>query len=310
MRRALILSLFVSLYLHVAAHGETNVTDPRAQTTTETGSLSSKLARSQSSAMSPGQTFRDCGDCPEMVVVPAGQFVMGSPKTERGRDLDEGPQRKVTFAAPFAVGKYEVTFTEWDACVADGGCESRPDEGWGRGTRPVINLYWEDIAAEYLPWLSKKTGRPYRLLTEAEWEYVARGDSKGKTPLTKPYWWGLKAARDRANYGKDPCCGPFKDELDPWETSAPVGQFPANPFGLYDMHGNVWEWVQDCYKPTYAGSPRDGRAVNKDRCLAYVLRGGSFYVPGEHIRVANRLAFKHGLRLANLGFRVALTLAP
>ena len=125
-----------------------------------------------------GRVFRDCPACPEMVVVPAGEFMMGSPESEKGRGKDEGPQRKVTFAQPFAVGKFEVTFAQWDACVAEGGCTHKPgDETWGRGKRPVINVSWDD-ARQFVAWLAKKTGKPYRLLTEAEWEYAARGVTK------------------------------------------------------------------------------------------------------------------------------------
>jgi formylglycine-generating enzyme required for sulfatase activity len=168
---------------------------------------------------------------------------MGSPASEAGRDAAEGPQRPVTIARPFAVGKYEVTFAEWDACVAAGGCSHRPgDNRWGRGSRPVINVSWDDITLEYLPWLSRKTGKTYRLLTEAEWEYAARGATSASAP-SKAYWWGDRASHEYANYGKDQCCDGLKQGRDQWVNTAPVGQFPANPFGLHDMHGNVWEWV-------------------------------------------------------------------
>ena len=141
-------------------------------------------ARPRSGAPSP-RTFqaRDASSaivpaCPEMVVVPAGEFMMGSPESEKGRGKDEGPQHKVTFAQPFAVGKFEVTFAQWDACTAEGGCTHKPgDETWGRGQRPVINVSWDD-ARQFVAWLAKKTGKPYRLLTEAEWEYAARAQTK------------------------------------------------------------------------------------------------------------------------------------
>ena len=129
-------------------------------------------------APNPRRVFRDCPDCPEMVVLLAGSFTMGSPASEQGRLDNEGPQRKVTIARPFAVGRFEVTFSEWDACVD---CkEKSSDEGWGRGERPVINVSWNDIKSKYLPWLSRKTGKTYRLPTEAEWEYAARGGTTGR----------------------------------------------------------------------------------------------------------------------------------
>ena len=133
-----------------------------------------ELPPSTATSLKPGETFRDCGECPEMVVIPAGTFMMGSPDSEVGRSKDEGPQHKVTIARPFAVSRYEITFDQWDACVAAGGCKDRPeDQGWGRGKRPVTNVNW-DNAQNYAAWLSKKTGKRYRLLSEAEWEYAAR----------------------------------------------------------------------------------------------------------------------------------------
>ena len=147
----------------------------------------------------PKDAFRDCAACPEMVVVPAGEFIMGSPPSERGRNPDEGPQRKVTFAQPFAAGKYEVTFAQWDACVAEAGCTHKPgDNDWGRGKRPVINVSWND-AQQFVGWLAKKTGKPYRLLTEAEWEYAARGTTKA-TDRQSPFSTGPTINYSQANY--------------------------------------------------------------------------------------------------------------
>ena len=195
-----------------------------------------------------GRVFRDCADvCPEMVVVPAGSFTMGSPANEKDRSAEEGPQRKVTIAKPFAVGKFEVTFAEWDACVAAKACTKAEgkakDEGWGRGKRPVINVSWDDITNEYLPWLSKKTSKSYRLLTEAEWEYAARAGT------TTRYSFGDEFSNAKANNDKG--------------KTVDVGQYPANAFGLHDLHGNAWEWVQDCYRDTYAGAPTDGTAATE-----------------------------------------------
>ena len=214
----------------------------------------------------PGRVFRDCPECPEMVVVPAGSFMMGSPSHEAGRGDDEGPRHRVTIEKPFAVGKYEVTFAEWDACVADGGCGGhRPeDEGWGRGRRPVINVNWDDAKA-YVRWLNRKTGKQYRLPSEAEWEYAARAGT------TTRYNWGDDIGRNRANCNG---CGSRWDR----KQTAPVGSFRANVFGLHDVHGNVWEWVEDCLNYNYAGAPADGSPWTDGDCtLAAVLRGGSWF---------------------------------
>jgi formylglycine-generating enzyme required for sulfatase activity len=235
-----------------------------------------------------GATFRDCPDCPEMVAVPAGEFLMGS--NDGGGA--EKPLHKVSIAKPFAVGKFEVTFAEWDACVAAGGCRNSPaDQGWGRERQPVVNVSWDDITKDYLPWLSKVSGKTYRLLTEAEWEYAARAG------LHATYAWGNDLGQNRANCKG---CGSQWDGKVP----APVGSFQANAFGLHDMHGNVWEWVQDCYKNSYAGAPQDGQAVDGASCPR-VRRGGSWDSTANDLRVAGRLGNSVGSRWNNLGFRVA-----
>ena len=245
-----------------------------------------------------GETFRDCPECPEMVVVPAGSFTMGSPPSEEDRFDNEGPVRRVTFAEPFAVGVYEVTFAEWDACVSGGGCGGyRPDdEGWGRGNRPVINVSWKDARA-YVAWLSEKTGEEYRLLSESEWEYAARAGT------TTRYSWGDRVGSNRANCGRN-YCG------DSWEYTAPVGSFAANEWGLRDMHGNVGEWVEDCWNGSYAGAPSDGRAWVSGECGSRVLRGGAWYNYPWLLRSARRVGFDSGYRSNYLGVRVARTLAP
>ncbi len=184
----------------------------------------------------PGESFRDCAECPEMVVIPAGSFMMGSPANEPGRYNDEGPRHRVTIRREFALGRYEVTFAEWDTCVHAGGCRNRPrDNGWGRGNRPVINVSWDDAKA-YVRWLARKTGQDYRLPSEAEWEYAARAG------MPTAYCWGARASHEYANYGKDECCGGLSRGRDRWENTAPVGSFLANRFGLYDTSGNVREF--------------------------------------------------------------------
>ena len=187
----------------------------------------------------PGSRFRDCDDCPEMVVVPAGSYLMGSPRSEPGRHRDEGPLHRVRIAQPLAVGVYEVTFAEWDACVRDGGCDwYPPDQGWGRGRRPVIHVSWED-AQQYAAWLSGGTGERYRLLSEAEWEYVARAGT------TTPFHTGKTISTEVANYNGELTYGGGTSGVYRGQT-VPVGSFPANDFGLRDVHGNVSEWVDDC----------------------------------------------------------------
>jgi formylglycine-generating enzyme required for sulfatase activity len=259
--------------------------------------LAQVLTPERERALKPKDSFKQCEQCPEMVVMPSGSFTMGSPQSEKDRDGDESPQHQVTIAQPFAVGKFEVTFDEWDACVADGGCNRyRPlDQGWGRGTRPVINVSWND-AQEYVKWLSTHTGNPYRLLFEAEWEYVARAGSD------KAYTWGDEIGKENANCRG---CGSQWD----LKLTAPVGSFKANAFGLHDMHGNVWEWVQDCHKNNYNGTPTDGSAWTSGDCANRVLRGGAWYFDPQGLRSANRYWGPTGNRNPSLGFRVARTLA-
>ena len=239
-------------------------------------------------------TFRDCDECPDMVVVPAGRFRMGDLSGDG--ESDERPVHAVTITSPFAVGKYELTFAEWDACVAASGCTHRPDDkGWGRGTRPVINVSWNDVQ-EYVRWLSRETGKPYRLLSEAEWEYAARAGS------TTEYHWGDNIGTNKANCDG---CGSQWDV----ESTAPVGSFETNAFGLYDTAGNVWEWVEDCGHDSYGGAPADGSAWMSGNCDIRVWRGGSWDGPPRDIRSANRYMKVSGYRSDNDGgFRVARTL--
>ena len=239
----------------------------------------------------PGRVFRDCDGCPEMVVIPAGEFRMGSSAAEEGRSDNEGPQHRVTLRS-FALGVTEVTFDEWDACVRGGGCggNRRPDdEGWGRGARPVINVNWEDAQA-YVSWLSGATGAAYRLPSESEWEYAARAGT------TTPFHTGATISTDQANYHGN------------GETT-PVGTFAPNAFGLYDVLGNVSEWVEDCWHDSYRGAPNDGPAwaVGGD-CGRRVLRGGSWGDMPMDLRSAERSRLTSELRSRAVGYRVARTL--
>jgi len=233
-----------------------------------------------------GETFRDCPDCPEMVVVPAGSFMMGSPANETDRESNEDPQHRVTIARPFAVGKFEVTIAEWNVCVAEGGCR-RQVKGGAR--LPVIFVTWHD-AKEYVAWLSRKTGKSYRLPSEAEWEYAARAGT------TTPYAFGDTISKSQAQYSKD---GSFS-----------AGSFPANRFGLHDMHGNVSEWVEDAWHPNYLGAPDDGSVWPGGDTSARILRGGSWTDVPRHLRSAYRLRKEPDWLLINSGFRVARTLNP
>ena len=253
-------------------------------------------------ALNPGDVFRDCAGCPEMVVVPAGSFRMGCVLGQECRD-NELPVRDVTIPRPFAVSKYEVTFEEWDACAGGGGCGGyHPDDrGWGRGARPVIHVSWHDAQA-YVAWLSQRTGHEYRLLSEAEWEYVARAGT------STVRGWGDAIGSNRANCDNRHCG-------DEWEFTAPVGSFPANAFGVHDTLGNVMEWVEDC--PTsYAVAPPDGSAVGDCEDVRVirgplrVLRGGSWLSGPQNLRAAFRGSDTAGYRGGTDGFRVARTLAP
>jgi formylglycine-generating enzyme required for sulfatase activity len=243
-------------------------------------------------AVRPGTVFRECADCPEMVWLPKGEFQMG----ETPAVGVAGPVHTVKINYPLAAGRFEVTFAEWDACVAAGGCRHWPeDQGWGRGRRPVINVSWVD-AQEYTAWLSARTGKHYRLLSEAEWEYAARAGTQTR------YSWGNDVGHNRANcYG----CG---SRWDGRQTS-PVGSFEANAFGLYDMLGNASEWVEDCYHGSYRDAPADGSAWEQN-CPAdmrdkRVMRGGAWQYPSQLTRPAFRTAFSNGYYDLRIGFRVA-----
>ena len=250
-----------------------------------------------------GTRFRDCPECPELVVVPSGSFMMGAPPGESGRGGDEGPMHEVTIGYPIAVGVYEVMFGEWDACADGGGCGGyQPDdEGWGGGNHPVINVNWNNAKA-YVRWLSRKTGEEYRLLSEAEWEYVARAGTR------TPFHTGATISTERANYNGNHTYGSGRKGRYIRKT-VEVGSFPANRFGLHDVHGNVWEWVEDCYSDGYEGAPTDGSAWEWN-CGRRVLRGGSWYGGPGYLRSAYRNWSTTSLRDDDAGIRVARTLAP
>jgi formylglycine-generating enzyme required for sulfatase activity len=246
-------------------------------------------------ALKPLASFRECAkDCPEMIVIPAGRFMMGSPPTEKGRSDDES-QHEVTITKRFAASKYDVTFADWDACISVGGCPQASDVGEGRGTRPIINVTWDD-AQQYVAWFSKMTGQPYRLLTESEWEYAARAGT------VTAYYWGDEVGKGNAN------CDGCGSQWDARMTS-PAGSFAANQFGLYDMAGDVWQWVQDC-PHDYNGAPTDGSAWTSGNCSGHVVRGGNWFYGPRMIRSALRNWLPAEIRNGLLGFRVGRTLTP
>jgi formylglycine-generating enzyme required for sulfatase activity len=255
-------------------------------------------------AAEPGadQAFAECKKgCPVMVVVPACnppacKFEMGSPENEEGRYASEGPQHPVTIARPFAVSKFVVTFEEWDACVAAAACPQAAAP-WGRGKMPAINVSWED-AKQYVRWLSWLTGKEYRLLTEAEGEYSARAGT------TTRYFWGDDIGKGNAN------CDGCGSEWDRKQT-APVDSFRPNAFGLFNMQGNVFQWVEDVWHHNYYGAPVDGSAwFEGGDSSRRVLRGGNWRYLPQALRAASRSADRPRLRIFSVGFRVARTLTP
>ena len=279
-------------------------------------------------AQGPGMTLQDCPECPEMVVVPSGRFQMGSPSSDKGRLDDEGPVHEVTIARPFAVGVNEVTRGEFARFVSATGrsmgnaCWTYESGEWkarsGRHWRdpgfsqtdehPVVCVRWNDAQA-YVRWLSGETGEAYRLPSEAEWEYVARAGTR-----TAWYWGESESGQCRYANGADEASGDLGGGKvrcnDGHARTSPVGSYEANGYGLHDVLGNVWEWVQDCWNGSYAGAPRDGSAWTSGECGRRVLRGGSWHVNPRNLRSADRGRYWSGNRVSLIGFRVARTLTP
>jgi len=276
-----------------------------------------------------GRVFRDCDVCPEMVVIPPGSFMMGSPPSEENRGDDEGPVHQVNIAYSFAVGVHEVTRGEYSHFVSatgyqpgpcqvldQGEMKDKPGSGWQQpgfpqsDSHPVVCVSW-DGAHAYIRWLSRKTGESYRLLSESEWEYAARAGT-----TTARYWGESESGQCRYANGADMTA---KRQYDKWTVvscedgfaqTSPAAHYEANAFGLYDVLGNVWEWTQDCWNDNYQGAPNDGGAWQSGDCSRRVLRGGSWYVAPGDLRSAYRSGVTAGLRLNVSGFRVARTLTP
>lgn len=294
--------------------------------------------------LQPGQTFRDCTECPEIVVIPAGTFTIGSPASETGRTDFEGPQVSVNIQQ-FAAGKFDVTKEQWAAFVKatdrimDKGCawsglqdsslndwENNPNASWDQlgfpqdDNHPVVCITWND-AQDYVSWLSQKSGSKYRLLTESEWEYAARAGT------TTAYPWGTEASHEHANYGADSGWVGLASGRDQWTHTSPVGSFPPNAFGLYDMHGNVLQYVEDCFSNAYSDLPTDGSAYTTEvqlnlegrfsfmngttSCENRMVRGGDWGNPPSLIRSAFRNWVPgpgftlQNYRSGGVGFRVA-----
>jgi formylglycine-generating enzyme required for sulfatase activity len=247
------------------------------------------------------KNFKECDICPEMVVIPPGTFIMGSPETEKYREKDEG-QHRVTIDYSFAVSKAPITWDQWEACARDAMCDGQAVEialrkekqgkaetgeyiDYGRGNRPVVGISWWD-AQVFVGWLNKKTGKDqYRLLTEAEYEYAARAGT------STAYWWGEEPSHEYANYGRDADqeLGGAAEGRDIWvDETSPVCSFPVNGFGLCDMAGNVYQWVEDCYEADGTKLPADGSAVKSGNCNVRGFRGNSFMSDTKSLRSANR----------------------
>ena len=263
----------------------------------------------------PGNTFRDCPACPEIMVVPAGEFVMGSTLAETG-NTDEKPQHTVRIAHAFGVGKFEVTFEQWDACTKAGRCLAANDDGFGRGRYPVINVSWVDAKA-YTKWLSDTTGRAYRLLSEAEFEYAARAGTQttwfwGEAPDS----WGSRDACNYANTHDE--AGKEAHPMYVWShhkcndgygENGPTGSYKPNAFGLHDMIGNVREWNEDCLHLGYEDAPVDGSVrPHQGACEKRVARGGTWVDGPSTSRSAYRYSEPEDFRNYQVGFRVACAL--
>ncbi|MCK9802335.1 formylglycine-generating enzyme family protein [Pseudomonas sp. MAFF 302030] len=273
------------------------------------GSLFS-LSAHAASHPETGKVFKDCKNCPEMVVLPAGSFVMGTPEGEVGKEPDESPQHTVTFKKPFAISRFHVTAGELDTYIRETGVvikdgDKRPGRlcqaskpRYEQGPRqPAVCVDYYDVQA-YAQWLSKKTGHTYRMISEAEREYAARAGSTGPFPFPFDEEGQYQISKHANTYGPK----------DGYSYTAPVGSYPANAFGVYDMHGNVYEWTADCYHPNYVGAPTDGSAwmdANNGECIAAMMRGNDWGEAPVFSRSGNRNNRDRDVRGDFLGFRVA-----
>ncbi len=231
--------------------------------------------------------IKDCPTCPTLISLPGGEFVMGS----NASDPTEKPAHHVAINAPFAIGKYEVSVEEWNACAEASACPRIASATNAAKNSPMRDVSWDD-AQQYVKWLSTISGKPYRLPTEAEWEYAIRAGTSTR------YWWGEQMRTGNAN---------CKDCGQPWQQQGPanVGSFSANPFGLYDMNGSVWEWVSDCWHNSYKGAPADGRSWDDESCRIRVIRGGSWREGATYMPSSTRFKYDASVRHSQNGLRVA-----
>ncbi|PSO19953.1 formylglycine-generating enzyme family protein [Bradyrhizobium sp. MOS002] len=252
--------------------------------------LSGPLSRSEESALVPSDRFKECDLCPVMIVVPAGRFTMGASADEPGSTADERPQHQVIFPS-FSVGRFPVSLDEWNVCVMRKGCSYRASDPISSSEwKPVTNIQWAE-AKEYVDWLSRSTGKPYRLLSESEREYVARAGT------TTAFWWGDSFAPDR-----------IEERQGAGTNSLPSRPSLPNPWGFYEIHGNVYDWVEDCWHDNYQGAPADGSAWIEGDCSRHVLRGGSPSRAVQTRRAAARIWFGPSNRMQYMSVRVARTL--
>jgi formylglycine-generating enzyme required for sulfatase activity len=299
----------------------------------------SSLSLSAELALKPHDSFKECDKCPDMVVVPAGRFIMGSAANEKNRDNNEGPAHIVTIESKFAVGRFHITVDQFAAFVSEtnydagtkclsfdygqGKWEERPGHSWRNpgfsqdGTHPAVCLNWNDAKA-YADWLARKTGKDYRLLSETEWEYAARGQTE---PRRDPRYSFGDDEKDLCRYGNGADLAwkgvtertwPIAPCDDGYAYTSPVGAFEANNFGLFDMRGNAWQWTEDCYRDnyTYRDTPLYGEAWTDENCRDHVIRGGSWTNIPSLLRAAARHPSPTMNRFDNIGFRVGRTLGP
>jgi formylglycine-generating enzyme required for sulfatase activity len=278
------------------------------------------LTREQERLLEPQDTFKECANCPEMVLVPAGEFMMGSPENETERYAQEGPQHKVKISRPFTLGKLKITRDQFetflretsysigDRCytIEGGEVEERVGRSFGNpgfvqeGNHPAVCVNWYD-ARSYVEWLTRKTGKLYRLPSEAEWEYAARAGT------TTPFWWGGSITPEQANYdGSTVYAGGDKGENR--QKTVPVDNFEPNAWGLYQVHGNAFEWVEDCWNDSYRNALADASAMLIGNCTRHVRRGGAWNYPAATLRSAYRDSRPGTTRGSNMGLRVARTI--
>ena len=262
------------------------------------------LSAEVEATLKPKDSFKECADCPEMVVMPAGSFMMGTPVTEVDRNKGEDPIHRVTIARPFAVGRFAISFDEWDACLADGGCGGvkGDDHGFGRGRMPAHGLSFNHAQA-YLAWLSKKTGRTYRLPSESEREYFTRAGT------ATPFWFGKTVGPQDANYDASiPYANGPRGERS--KGPRPVDAYAPNPFGLYQVHGNIYEWTQDCFNKRYTeDTPADGSPWLEGDCTKRMVRSGEWGWSANVMRAGARNEARADSGAGPYGFRVVRNLS-